>query len=386
MYATPVRLLYDRRVPKLRRKKQRTVRDVLEGLGVAPEAIDEAELAGTDELLAIDAVVLPERAKLTLDELVAKVGADVDVVRAFWRALGFVDPVDGERAFSKRDVAILKSMVAMMRDGLIDDDAALQVARVLGVSMAQIATAVVDAGEARSGQRREAAEHGEEAARDDASSFAVRAGELLPFLSDVIDYSFRRHLRAAARRRVAVVSSEEGSGQVIGFADLVRFTELSLQLDDHELARLVGRFDQLVNRVVVGHQGRIVKMIGDAAMFTVLSPVDAAMVAVELSEAAAADEVMSGLRIGMASGPVIARDGDLFGPVVNLASRLGTIGRAGAVNVSREIRDAIAADRRFAVRSLGEWNLRHIGDVRVYRLRPGPGWAEPTIAQPETRR
>jgi adenylate cyclase len=337
--------------------------------------IEGAEVAGTAELLAIDGVVLPEPNKFTADELAAKVGAEIADVRTFWRALGFVDPVEGERSFNRRDVAILKSLVSLSRDGLIDRDVSLQVARVLGLSMAQVATAVVDASENRSVERSEQLTEGDEVTADEAAgSLAVRAGELLPFLTDVMDYSFRRHLRAAARRRVVLAGAVGGSGQVIGFADLVRFTELSMQLDDRELARLVGRFDQLVNGVVVRHGGRIVKMIGDAAMFTVLDPVHAALIALELSDAVGGDDVLSGLRIGMASGPILARDGDLYGPVVNMASRLAALGRSGAINVSQDLRNAIAADDRFALRSLGQWKLRHIGDVRVYRLRPGSGW------------
>lgn len=355
------------------RKKQRSVRDVLVELGVDPEVIEEAERAGTAELLAIDGVVLPERQRYTLAELAAKVDTDVEVIRTFWRALGFVEPDEGEQAFNRRDVAILKSLGSLSRDGLIDRDVSLQVARVLGLAMAGVATAVVDASEARTGERREQAQDGDgdgdDPGADDPGSLAVRAGELLPFLTDVIDYAFRRHLRAAARRRVVAASNVGGLGQVIGFADLVRFTELSGQLDERELATLVGRFDEVVNEIVVRHGGRIVKMIGDAAMFTALDPVDGALLALELSETVEADDVMSGLRIGMANGPVLRRDGDLYGPVVNLASRLADIGRGGAVNVSHGLRDAIAHDRRFELRSLGTWKLRHIGDERVYRLR-----------------
>jgi adenylate cyclase len=364
-------------VSKFLRRKPRTVRELLEELGMAAETIDAAELAGTDELLAIDAVVLPKPGKFTIEELAAKVGTEVEVVRLFWRALGFVDAVEGERSFTKRDVAILRSLVGLTERGLVDPELSLGLARVVGVSMAHVATAIVDATELRSEERREVAADGDVSAVAlyDSTAFAVRAGELLPFMSDVIDYSFRRHLRAAARRRVTLASSVDGSAQVIGFADLVRFTELSLQLEDHELAELVGRFDQLVNRVVVRHGGRIVKMIGDAAMFAVTTPVEAALVALELSDAAANDHRLTGLRVGMASGPVLARDGDLYGPVVNLASRLGTFGRAGAVNVDRSVRDGLAGDRRFALRSLGDRHMRHIGDVRVYRLRPGPAWS-----------
>lgn len=371
---------YDPRVPKFLRRRARTVREVLEELGTPTETIEQAEAAGTAELLAIDGVVLPEKAKLTLEELAAKVGTEPATVRAFWRALGFVDPVEGERTFSKRDARILKTLISLSNDGLVDDDLSLQVTRVLGLSMARVATAVVDTSEARSDLLDETeTAGGPDAPPDDASSFAVRAGDLLPFLTEVIDYAFRRHLRAAARRRVVLATTLDGAGQVIGFADLVRFTELSLRLDDHQLAVVVARFDELVNSVVVRHGGRVVKMIGDGAMFTLVDPADAAVVALELADAVAEDGRLGGLRVGMASGPVLARDGDLYGPVVNLASRLVTVGRAGAVNVSQDVRDAIAGDPRFGLRSLGPKTLRHIGDVRVYRLRPGPGWvSQPT--------
>lgn len=372
-------------VAKFLRRRPRTLRDVLEGLGMSADEIDEAELSGTAALLAIDGVVLPEANKLTIDELAGKVGVDVGVIRALWRGLGFVDPLEGERSFGKRDVKILRSLVALTADDLIEPDLALQITRVMGVSMAKVATAVVDATQTRSPGRRDADNMGDigemgdsdfdaSERQDDADSLAVRAGELVPFLSDVITYTFRRHLRAAARRRVALATSASGTSQVIGFADLVRFTTLSSQLEDDELAQVVDRFDHLVNSIVVRHSGRVIKMIGDAAMFTCVDPVQAGLIALELVDAVADDDRLSGLRVGMASGPVLARDGDLYGSVVNMASRLVTIGRAGAVNVSQDVRDSLAGDDRFSLRSLGDRTLRHIGDVRVYRLRSGTGW------------
>jgi adenylate cyclase len=341
---------------------------VLDGLGLDEATIESAEATGTAELLAIDGLVLPARAKYTLAELADRVGADPDVLRAMWRSLGFVEPVEDDPIFSKADARILRSLVDLTEAGIVRPAMALQLGRVLGQAMAQVATAVVDATEAQAAELRDGGEG------DEAAALAGRADEILPFLSDAVDYTFRRHLRAAARRRVDLATLVDGAGQVIGFADLVRFTELSLRLDDDELGEMVGRFDDLVHRVVVEHDGRIVKMIGDAAMFTVVEPAAGAALALELAAAVAAEDRLGELRIGMAHGPVLARDGDLYGPVVNLASRLVGIGRAGAVNVSQEFRDAVAGDRRFALRSLGERSLRHIGDVRVYRLRPGSDW------------
>ena len=338
---------------------------MLDGLGIDPETIEEAEETGTAELLAIDGLVLPERGKLTLAELADKVGAEPDAVRVLWRSLGFVEPVEDDPMFTKTDVRILRSLIDLTATGAVRPAVALQLGRVLGQAMAQVATAVVDATEAQAAEARDSDDGTE-------SPFAGSAGDILPFLSDAVDYTFRRHLRAAARRRVDLAMLVEGAGQVIGFADLVRFTELSMQLADDELAAVVGRFDDLVHQVVVEHDGRIVKMIGDAAMFTVVDPAQGALVALEMAEAVAAEDTLGSLRIGMAYGPILTRDGDLYGPVVNLASRLVGVGRAGAINVSPELRDAIAGDRQFTLRSLGPRTLKGIGDVRVYRLRRGP--------------
>lgn len=355
---------YDHGVARYRRRRPKSVREVLDDLGFEPDEIEEAEETGTAELLAIDGLVLPERGKLTLAELAEKVGAEPEAVRAFWRSLGFVEPVEDEQIFTKTDVKMLNSLAALTDAGVIEPAVALQLGRVLGQSMAQVATAVVDATEAQLAEARDG-----DGPAD--AGLAGRAGDLLPFLSEAVDYTFRRHLRAAARRRVDLATLVDGAGQVIGFADLVRFTELSLRLDDDELAALVGRFDELVHRIVVEHDGRIVKMIGDAAMFTVVDPAHGALIALEMAEAVAAETSLGSLRIGLAYGPILSRDGDLYGPVVNMASRLVGIGRAGAINVSHELRDAIAGDPRFALRSLGDKPLRHIGDTRVYRLRRG---------------
>lgn len=339
------------------------MRQVLEGLGLDDAAITEAEEAGTAEMLAIDGLVLRERGRYTLHELAKKVDVDPDVVRIFWRSLGFVEPVEDARVFTKTDVKTLSNLGSLVESGAVDPTITLQMARVLGQSMAQLATAIIDAAES---QMALSDDDG-----DNQGSFAVRSGELLPFLSDAVDYSFRRHLRAAARRRVDLALSDDGTGQVVGFVDLVRFTQLSLRMDDASLAEMLQRFDALVHAIAIEHRGRIVKMIGDAAMFTVSDAADAAMIALDLVDIVAAEPRLEGIRVGMAAGPVISRDGDLYGPTVNLASRLVGVGRSGAINVNDSLRDALRGDRRFSVRTIGNKSLRHLGDVPVYRLRPG---------------
>ena len=353
-----------------RQPTRQTVREVLEAAGLSPEEVDAAEADGIDELLAIDQVVLPEALEYDIDELAETSGLQVEDIRGYWRALGFADPAPGERVFSEFDVEILQS-VSEIQDGLTDPILSLQMTRVLGLSMARFAAAVVEAGEARSTGRHEAIIDGdaEVVAEYEASSLAVQSGNLLPFLTEVMEYAFRRHLRAAARRRITLANLPAGDGLTVGFADMVRFTKLSQQLDDHALARLVTQFDELTNEIVATNGGRIVKMIGDEAMFTAEAPDQAAHIALELAKVFGDRDDLPGVRVGLASGPVLARDGDVYGPVVNLASRLVEASKTDSVVVSQATRDQLVGDPTFKLRSLGSRHLRHIGTVRLYRLR-----------------
>ena len=76
------------------------------------------------------------------------------------------------------------------------------------------------------------------------------------------------------------------------------------------------------------------------------------------------------LRIGLAAGPVVVRDGDYFGPVVNLASRLTEIAVPGEVLIPAafrdELRPAAGIEVRFVPR--GTHRLRSIGSVEVFAL------------------
>ncbi|MGH9025265.1 MAG: adenylate/guanylate cyclase domain-containing protein, partial [Acidimicrobiia bacterium] len=120
--------------------------------------------------------------------------------------------------------------------------------------------------------------------------------------------------------------------------------------------------------VVVGG-GRFVKNIGDAVMFVADDTASAADIALRLAEASSGDEVLPEARAGLAAGPLLARDGDFYGPVVNLASRLTERARPGSVLVSAEVHEALADNPDFEFRQLRTRNLRDIGRVPVWVVR-----------------
>lgn len=116
--------------------------------------------------------------------------------------------------------------------------------------------------------------------------------------------------------------------------------------------------------VVIRHGGRVVKLIGDEAMFVVDSPVAAWAVARELVAASPQP-----VRIGLAHGGIVALHGDLYGPTVNLAARLVAVAPSGAVVVSDSVRAAVAG--RVDVEPIDVGPLRGFPDVAgAFRLIP----------------
>jgi adenylate cyclase len=163
----------------------------------------------------------------------------------------------------------------------------------------------------------------------------------------------------------------EGSGRelAVGFADLVGFTALSQQLDEHELAQVVERFESNAYDTIGSRGGRVVKMIGDEVMFAVEDVVAGVDIALSLAEVYHDDEALSDVRVGLASGPVLEREGDIFGPTVNLASRIVSIAYAGSVVVSGDIHDALSDDDALRWKSLRTRRLKDIGRVQLFTVR-----------------
>lgn len=337
---------------------RRSLRDLAVESGVAPEVIDAAEADGTLGLLLIDRLVT-EPGTLTQQEVIAESGLGDDAVR-FWRALGFPDPDPDDRIFGPRDVEMLQLVDAVVRLQLIERETALQFARVIGSSMERIAQSQVDAIEAR-------VDAGE--LEGDGELAVQRAQLLLPTVPQILEYVWRRHLQAAARRRM-VREALAGDGQrslTVGFADLVGFTALAQQLDEHELAVVVDRFSATAYDLVASHGGRVVKTIGDEVMFVHPDARGIVDTCVALAVAARRDEALPGLRIGAAWGELVATRGDRFGTPVNLASRLVRRCRPGEVLVC----PALAARTPEATRRGVRW-LKGFGPTRPGRLRPAP--------------
>ncbi len=342
------------------------VRSLLVGLGVSDAEIDRAVADDVLDLLVVDRMLVPTTERLTQAEVSARTDIPIDLARRFWRALGFVDVEEDEPAFSEMDLEAVRLFQEMVAIGLVDLDNAVQMARVIGSSMARIAEAEVGPGTTPI----------LDASGDsilDADTFVRQADVSIPAMARLLEYVWRRHLQVATRRAMSHRSRDHDTVRpvmAVGFADMVGFTLLSQHLGDEELAAVVARFEEVAHDTVVGLGGRVVKMIGDEAMFIVPTAAAAAEIALSLAEAYADDDLLSDVRVGLSMGPVLLHDGDYYGPVVNVASRLAGVANPGTVLVSDEFRSALLEEEAIGIeaRPLRARTVRDIGRVQLWKV------------------
>jgi adenylate cyclase len=299
--------------------------------------------------------VLPGPPRYGGDEVAARTGLPRELTQRFWRALGFPDVPEGEVAFTEADLEVVRTLASMFDREVVRPEVALQIARVLAASAARVAEVQLEG-------LVEPTPDGDERA------FALEA-EALGSTPRFFEHVWRRQLQVAARRARYRLAPGGTAPVAVGFADLVGFTALSSTLDDHELADVVDRFTVLAYDRVATAGGRVVKTVGDEVMFAVDEPAAGADLALGLTEAYADDTDLPDVRVGLAFGPALSRDGDLYGPTVNLAARIVAIARPRSVVTGPEVHEALAGTSGLSWRALRPRRLKGIGRVPLWAVR-----------------
>lgn len=306
------------------------------------------------------------------EDVAERSGVPLDDARALWRALGFAD-VGGAAAFTDDDVEALTLLSRLLEHDVVDPATSLEVARSLGQTTSRLADWQVDA------FGRLLAQRGVIDVDDPLSQESVarlfRALEtLLPTLERLLVHAWRRQLAAALERSLgdleASADGEDTGRLTVGFADQVGFTRLARHLEESELAHLVERFETRAADVVAGCGGRLIKTLGDEVLFVAPEAVDAAEIALRMLEAQHPSEPT--LRIGLATGMVVTRRGDVFGTTVNLASRLTSEAAPGAVLVDEATATLVDADPAYVLDRLAPRTLRGLGTVVPVELHRVP--------------
>lgn len=305
---------------------------------------------------------------LTRAQVADAAGVGTNWVEKYWRALGFADVRDDDVVFTPEDVTVIRSMYRLVEMGTVSQETALSLVRAQGHGMDRLVLwqveSLVDDAINRYGI-------------DDTSARLVvldRFEELYEELSSQLLYTWRRQLMALLGRidrELAVSGQADPSPDVlplaraVGFIDMVNFTGRVRTMGADQLRELVTAFEIQARGVVAKYGARVVKTVGDAVLFVADDLPTGAKVALEIVEVMGQFEIM--MRGSVVWGRVLSRSGDVFGPTVNLASRVGDVAAPGEILTDHESAALLSSDA-FELQPIGPVTVQSLGTVHPVRL------------------
>lgn len=175
------------------------------------------------------------------------------------------------------------------------------------------------------------------------------------------------------------------------FADVCDSTSLFETHGDDRARAIVGRTLELIGDEIEGHDGTIVKSLGDGVLGTFPEVPAGAQAAVQFPQVVKDDQELASLgiqiRVGLCYGPVLREsDGDVFGDAVNTASRLADWARADQVVMTAEARNALPEYLQNRTRTLGQTILRGKEEpVTIVELLGEQGQSNLTVVETAAR-
>jgi class 3 adenylate cyclase/pSer/pThr/pTyr-binding forkhead associated (FHA) protein len=169
--------------------------------------------------------------------------------------------------------------------------------------------------------------------------------------------------------RAAVLESLRRNITVL-FTDLKGSTNYFEKYGDAAGLLMVHRCNTMLFQAVERHGGRVIKTIGDAVMASFEDNAEAIAASIEMQEAIAADNKDKtgaqriSIRIGINYGLGIVKSDDVFGDVVNVASRVESAAAPEQILISDTLYNAVAGTNRFRLRPLGKFALKGKADER----------------------
>ncbi len=307
----------------------------------------------------VERALLGGERRYTRREVAELAGVDFDRSRSLWMAMGFAEVDDADVVFTEGDVQALQIWDGMISTGLVDAETELPILRALGHSCARLAE----------WQTREITKRFRELSSDP-QDLAKLAPQLLPLVEQLQNYVWRRHLASVSGRALSE-STEELSELTltVGFADIVGYTSATRQIDGIELSDMLERFEANAAAAVVEQSGRIIKTVGAVVLFVADSPAAGAEVALRLTAPEREEQGLPQLRVGLALGTVLARFGDVYGSVVNLAARLTSAAKPGTALVDKNLAEALREDARYRLRSRRPVSVRGYSRLQSWALR-----------------
>ena len=323
--------------------------------GATTEQLIEAHRRGALPGVAGELVTQNRTEMVSVADIAGRCGLSISRVMRILLAAGI--PAERETEVP----ADLEMVMSAFEQGaaLMGEEAILAFTRVLGSAANNVAEAAIALFFAELGPGTERGgpdELGRARLAEAATTVFTEVPEVLARL--VLDVFERAQRRAQTARSwlgpvPSAADEAEGPTEVVplGFVDLVGSTAWAQTLPQRDQNLALARFESAAWSSAVLAGGRVIKTIGDAVFFAAPTAEAACRIGLEVCRAAAEDDVLPPARGAVGIGPATPREGDYFGPLVNLLSRLVKAGAPGEVVVT----EAVAKDL-----SPGMWELRSL--------------------------
>lgn len=322
-----------------------------------PKEIEELLLGGELRYTRVDAVRLA--------------GVTKEFSERLWRAFGYPHMNDDAVAFTEGDIAALCRIRRLMDEQVLDEDGVIRLVRAFGQTMTRLAEWQVDLLTSMLNQDSQ-----EPVSAESVRLLVQLAEKHIDDFEPLVIHAWRRQLAAAGTRAMATAAIQDElvpsrTQATVGFADMVSFTQLSRELDELELARVVERFEETTADVVASNGGRLVKTLGDEVLFSADSPRLGGEIALCIAETIKDETEVPDVRVGVAYGTVLPLRGDVFGTTVNLAARLTSIARPGSVVIDAGLAAELEAEPAYEITRIVRRPARGLGIIQPYVLRRG---------------
>lgn len=151
------------------------------------------------------------------------------------------------------------------------------------------------------------------------------------------------------------------------FADIVNYTAM-MQKDENSALEKITRFRHVIDIIVEELEGKIIQYYGDGCLVLFNSATDAVEFA-KLLQTDFNEEPKVPVRIGIHMGDVLLRDGNVFGDVVNIASRIQALAPEGGIYVSEVVYRNIANKKGMDSVFIKEEFLKNVKQpIRIYEV------------------
>jgi len=167
--------------------------------------------------------------------------------------------------------------------------------------------------------------------------------------------------------------AEQASEAAVLFADVSGSTKLYEVAGDAVAHAAIEKCIVLMRERTVQAQGRVIKTIGDEVMSAFPTADAAADAAIEMqsaiAELPAVGTTKIGIRIGFNFGPIVEREGDIFGDAVNLAARLSHVATKDQIITSRDTVMRMSPMLKSSTRSITTIQVKgKAEEIQVYEL------------------